>query len=171
VTYSLDGKPISGGDLVGKSGDVGITFDVRNTSARTQAVRYRDATGATHTMQAQVPIPMVAQLQLVLPPENFTQVDAEKADVFTDPLGNKLVNWSFVFVPPIGDLAQTATLRAHVENFRLGEVRLAGSQVAPKDQAFLDYAETQLAGGVDSASSLYTGSAQIAGNLDKLHAG
>src|SRR5436305_387027 len=49
VQYSIDGRRISGQDLVGKSGDVQITFTVHNTTAKTMNVTYKDATGTTQS--------------------------------------------------------------------------------------------------------------------------
>ena len=172
VRYFLDGeRHADGKDLVGQTGEVTLRFSVTNTTSKLERLRYKDAAGNRQTTLARVPVPIVAQLQLLLPPDHFTSVEAPRADVVTDPTGNKIVNWNMVMIPPIGDLTQTFTLRAHAEDFRLGPVRLVGAPVAPRSRQFLDYAEEQLAGGVDSATSLYTGAGAIGENLDKLHEG
>src|SRR5439155_13960614 len=112
VTYTLDGQNVSNGsDLVGKTGDIGISFTVKNTTSQVQTVSYKDSTGNTQTSQMQVPLPMVAQLQVTLPPDVFTELSAPGADIVTDAFGNKILNWNVVLVPPIGDVTQTVTLQ------------------------------------------------------------
>jgi putative membrane protein len=171
VKYTLDGRPIAGSDLVGKTGDVGISFTVKNVSSRRMDVTYRDSTGRKITKPMMVPLPIIGQLQVTLPPAHFTNIESPLANVATDPFGNKIMAYSFVLFPPLGDLAQTVTLKAQATDFALGQVQLAGMPVAPKSRPELDYAEIQLAQGSDQASTLVNGANLIAKNLNKVYAG
>jgi putative membrane protein len=172
VAYTLNGQSVaSGSDLVGKTGDIGIAFTVKNTTSKTMNVTYKDTQGNTLTSPQQVPLPLVAQLQVTLPPNIFTQLNTSGADIFTDAFGNKIVNWALVLVPPVGDVTQTVTLLAHADDFVLGPVLLAAAPVAPQDREYLSYAQDQFANGVQQTGSLYSGATQIASNLDDLHGG
>jgi putative membrane protein len=172
IAYTLNGQSVSdGADLVGKTGDVGMSFTVKNVTSRLETVSYENSAGDTQTTQMQVPLPLVAQLEVTLPPDVFTRVSAPGADVVTDAFGNKILNWSLVLIPPIGDVTQTVTLQARAESFSLGPVRLAAAPVAPKDRNYLDFAENQFSSGVEQAGSLYSGATQIADNLDSVHDG
>jgi hypothetical protein len=172
IAYTLNGQSVaSGSDLVGKTGDIGIAFTVKNTTSKTMNVTYKDTQGNTLTSPQQVPLPLVAQLQVTLPPNIFTQLNAAGADIFTDAFGNKIVNWALVLVPPVGDVTQTVTLLAHADGFALGPVQLAAAPVAPQSRNYLDFAENQFANGIEQSGSLYTGTTQIADNLDTLHTG
>jgi putative membrane protein len=172
IAYTLNGQSVANGaDLVDKSGEVGISFTVKNTTSETKIVSYKDSSGNRLTSPMQVPLPLVAQLQVTLPPNIFTQVDASGADIVTDAFGNKIVNWALVLVPPVGDVTQTVTLLAHADGFALGPVQLAAAPVAPSSRNYLDFAENQFSNGVQQAGSLYSGASQIADNLDQLHDG
>ena len=172
VAYTLNGQSVANGaDLVGKTGDIGISFTVKNVTSQVQNVSYKDAQGNTISTPMQVPLPMVAQLQVTLPPDVFTRIDTPGADIVTDAFGNKIVNWNMVLVPPIGDVTQTVTLQAHADKFALGPVMLAGAPVAPQSREYLAYAENQFANAIQQTGSLYTGTTQIADNLDQVNAG
>ena len=172
IAYTLNGQSESDGThLVGKTGDVGISFTVKNTTSQTQTVTYKDTQGDTLSSPMQVALPMVAQLQVTLPPNVFTQVDAPGADIATDAFGDKLVQWSMVLVPPIGDVTQTVSLQAHADSFSLGPVQLAASPVAPQDRQYLDYAETQFQNAIQQSGSLYSGTTGLATQLDSVNAG
>lgn len=171
VTYYLDGEVIDGSDLVGKAGSVEMRFDVTNATAAQQEITYKDGSGTKQTALEEVPLPMVAELTLDLPKGTFTEVDAPGADVITRPDGTLVVRWSMVLIPPIGEVAQSFVLHTMTDGFTLGPIRLAGAPVAPKAREFLAYAEQELAGGAEAASSLYSGANEISGNLSRLHDG
>lgn len=172
ITYYVNGERVEASDVVGASGSVDITFDVSNTTAVPMEVTYEDGSGKTLTATEPVPIPMVAELQMVLPGGSFSAVDVMgQADVVTAPLGDLIVRKQFVFVPPIGELTQSFTLHVETDDFQIEEIQLAGAPVAPKDRPFLAFAEEELAGGVESATSLYAGTTELSSNLSDLQAG
>lgn len=171
IAYYLNGEPIDGPDLVGRSGTIDIAFDVSNVTSQPIEVTYEDGAGNTRTAIEQVPIPMVAELQLQLDKGRFSVVEAPGADIITDPNGNLVLRWSMVMVPPIGELTQTFQLRVDTEDFELGAVRLTGVPVAPRDRPFLAFAEEELEHGYESAASLFAGSGELSSNLSSLHDG
>ncbi|HEX6263049.1 MAG TPA: hypothetical protein VF097_09405 [Actinomycetota bacterium] len=171
VAYYLNGEPIDGPDLVGSGGTIDMAFDVSNTTSQSMEVTYEDGAGNTRTAIEQVPIPMVAELQMELEKERFSVVEAPGADIITDPNGNLVVRWSMVMVPPIGELTQSFTVRLDTEDFQLGPVRLTGVPVAPRDRPFLAFAEEELESGHESAASLFAGSGELSSNLEALHDG
>ena len=171
VTYMLEGERIEPEELVGRSGDVQVVFDVYNNTAEPREVTYKDGAGERHTVTEEVPLPMVAQLQLELPAEHFSKIDAPDAEKVTSSRGDITLLWNLVMVPPIGDTVQSVELSTEVEDFQLGPVRLTAVPVAPKNREFLAFAEDEFAHGRESASGLYEGSTQLGASMEDLHDG
>jgi len=172
IAYTLNGQNVaSGSDLIGKSGNVGITFTVKNTTTKTQVLKYKDSSGHTLSSPQPVALPLVANLQVTLPPNVFTQVDAPGSSIVTDGFGNKIVNWGLVLVPPVGDVTQSVTLNANTDNFSLGQVVLGAAPVAPESRQYLTYTQDQFQNAITTSGSLYSGTLGIAGQLDQVNAG
>jgi putative membrane protein len=171
VAYAMDGRSAPGPDLVGRAGHVRIAFTVSNDTARVQKVAYTLPDGTKKTVWLKVPVPMLAQLQLILPQGHFSTVDAPLAAQFNTPTGDLVVQWNLVLAPPLGALTQTYVLTANTTDFEMGPVLVAGTAVVPKGKTFLTYAKDQLAGGANQATTLFDGAQQLGAGMDKLHAG
>ena len=171
VTYLLDGERVEPEDVVGASGDVRMVFDVANNTSESQELTYKAANGEQQTFTDEVPLPMVAQLQMELPSGTVTGIDAPEAEKVTDSRGNITLLWNLVMVPPIGDTVQSVEVGMRAEDFQVGAVRLTAVPVAPKNREFLAFAEDELAHGQESAAGLYEGSTVLGSNMDSLHDG
>jgi putative membrane protein len=171
VTYYLNGERIAADDLVGQSGRVQIVFDVSNDTGESQELTYEDGDGNEHTFVEEVPIPMVAQLTLELPPDNFTNIEAPDAEQVVDPRGNITALWNLVMIPPIGSTVQSPEIVMDAEDFEMGAVRLISVPVAPETREFLAFAEEEFASGEDRASGLYSGATELSDSIDELHEG
>jgi putative membrane protein len=171
VTYYLNGERIAADDLVGQSGRVQIVFDVSNDSGEPQQLTYKDGDGNEHTFVEEVPIPMVAQLTLELPPDHFTNIEAPDAEQVVDPRGNITALWNLVLIPPIGSTVQSPEIVMDAEDFEMGAVRLVSVPVAPETREFLAFAEEEFASGEDRASGLYSGATELSDSIDELHEG
>ncbi|MBR0410920.1 MAG: hypothetical protein IJI25_07960 [Eubacterium sp.] len=75
VTYFLDGKKISPEKLAGKSGKVKIRFDYTNNTSNTVKVNKKD-------VSVQTPFTIVSAM--ILPSENFSNVEVENGRVVND---------------------------------------------------------------------------------------
>jgi len=75
VTYFLDGKKVSPDSLAGKSGKVKIRFDYSNDSYETIKIKKE-----TYTINT----PFLAITAMILPAENFDNVEVENGQVVSD---------------------------------------------------------------------------------------
>ena len=67
VTYELDGKTVSADDLVGATGDVNVSYTVKNLTAKKMPLTYSDGNGGTKTEVSDVSIPLVGTVVFDLP--------------------------------------------------------------------------------------------------------
>jgi putative membrane protein len=171
VVYYLDGELVEAEDVVGQTGRVTIQFDVTNDTGASTELTYKDAAGDERSFTQEVPVPMVAQLQMELPGDRVTNIFAPEAEKITDPQGDITLQWSMVMVPPIGSTVQSPMLMMDAEDFELGPIRLLAVPVAPVEREFLNFAEEEFQGGVDKASGLYEGATELSSSIEELHDG
>ncbi|MGH2678565.1 MAG: hypothetical protein ACRDHB_09430, partial [Actinomycetota bacterium] len=171
VVYYLDGELVEAEDVVGQTGRVTIDFDVTNDTGATTELTYKDAAGEEQSFTQEVPVPMVAQLQMELPGDRVTNIFAPDAEMITDPQGDITMLWNMVMVPPIGSTVQSPMLMMDAEDFELGAIRLLAVPVAPVEREFLNFAEEEFQGGVDKASGLYEGATELSSSIEELHDG
>ncbi|MGH2677554.1 MAG: hypothetical protein ACRDHB_04230, partial [Actinomycetota bacterium] len=134
VVYYLDGELVEAEDVVGQTGRVTIEFDVTNDTGASTELTYKDAAGKEQSFTQEVPVPMVAQLQMELPGDRVTNVFAPEAEKITDPQGDITLLWNMVMVPPIGSTVQSPMLMMDAEDFELGAIRLLAVPVAPVER-------------------------------------
>jgi putative membrane protein len=166
VSYTLDGKDIAPGDVVGKDGLLKATYKVVNTTAVPTEVTYQDGKGDTKTATVSVPVPLVGSFRATLP-GRFTQVDAPRADVVGDGRGNTTVSWSLVLFQPLGDPVSEFGWTAHVRDgiAPRGDVTIV--PVLPSRKFNVGAYER----GAAQASELTDGAGQIDANVLKLRDG
>lgn len=171
VTYHLDGERVEAEDIVGQSGRASIAFHVTNDTGQPTELTYEDAQGEERIFTEEVPIPMVAQLQMELPGDRVTNIFAPDAEKITDPRGDITLQWNMVMVPPIGSTVQSPMVMMDVDDFEIGAVRLLAVPVAPEEREFLAFAEEEFQVGADKASGLYAGTTDLSSSIEELHDG
>jgi putative membrane protein len=115
VAYTLDGRPIEPKALVGKSGNVEVTFTARNVTARPTEVTYLDGELVGHTETLDVAVPFVGSISLELD-SRFVGIEAPGASVAGNGRGDTFVSWSLVMFEPIGSEEQTIGYSAYVSD-------------------------------------------------------
>jgi putative membrane protein len=169
VAYLLDGKPVKPADLVGKSGDLQVTYTVRNTTAAPTEVSYLDAAGKTVTKTVDVVVPFVGKVDTTLP-SGYSQVDAPTAAVGGDGRGGTGLSFNMVLFPPIGTVEQVMTWRARVKDAVVPAVDITVVPASSK-RTEVAAATSSFAGGAQSAGDLTVGAQTIDANLLKLQKG
>src|SRR3954449_6544845 len=130
ASYTLDGKPVSPTDLVGKTGTVAATYHVVNRTASPTAITFEDGHGRTHHESVDLVAPLVGQLQTHLP-ASFTGVRTPRADVAGDGHGGTIVAFTLVLFGPIGSPQQSFGWTAHVNDAALPPATLQVLPVVP----------------------------------------
>jgi putative membrane protein len=113
--YLLDGAPVTPRQLVGKSGEVSVTYTVRNLTSAPTEVSYRNATYGVDTETIDLPIPLVGSMSTTLP-SSWSAVEAPGAAVAGDGRGGTVLSWSMALFEPLGATEQTLTYSASVRN-------------------------------------------------------
>jgi putative membrane protein len=168
--YTLDGEKIDAEDLVGKTGDLEVTYTVVNRTAEPTEITYQDYEGNDITETADVVTPYVGSLDLVLPAE-FAGITAEGADVGGDGRNGTKISWSLVLFDPVGSPAQQISWTAKIDGGELPPVEMTvvpvgpgGNSVLPRAQASYD----QIGGGL---TTLTGGAFRIDGKVLELRDG
>jgi putative membrane protein len=170
VAYRLDGSTIAPEDLVGGSGQLEVSYTVRNTTAEPTEITYRDGVGAKHTETIDVAVPFVGSISMELD-GRFVGIDAPGAAVAGNGRGDTFVSWSMVLFEPVGSEEQTVTYTAQVTD---AIVPAVVAQFLPVDSnSFTSLASVEETFGAvaDGLREIAGGGLQIDANLQALAIG
>ena len=184
VDYTLDGEPVDAGDVVGRTGTLGVHYTVTNVTGRTQDVTYDDGTGTQATASAQTVVPMIGQLVTTLP-STFTDVRSGEAGVAGDGHGGTRLTFQMTLFPPIGSDTAEFGYTAQVSPGLVPPANLTSLAVSPLDYpSFKDGSASIKEGGEsgvkltgagilldDGVVQLHDGAALLLAGLLQMHAG
>ena len=170
TTYTLDGKAVEPGDVVGGSGKLAVFFKVTNVTGTKQAVSYADGTGRTVTREVTVPIPIVGSLDTTTP-SSFTNVRSNAANLAGDGKGGMKLSFTMTLFPPIGEPTSTFGYTADIDHGVVPEVDVTALPVDPLQSPTFKRAAGAYQEGADTGAQLVDGATQIDSNLLKLRDG
>jgi putative membrane protein len=170
VTYTLDGKEVKPGDVVGKSGLLKVQYTVRNVTGKAQEVSFDDGTGKTVSATEDVVIPMVGSLTTVLP-SSFTDVRSDEANMAGDGRGGTKMSFTMTLFGPIGKPEATFGYEARVKDGVIPKASISALPVSPLDSPSFKGGAESYKGGAQTGSTLTAGATQIDENLLKLRDG
>ncbi len=169
-TYKLDGKKVSPGDVVGKSGKLEVSFAIENRTGTPQEVSFGDGNGGTITKTVDVPVPMVGSLTTSTP-KTFTNVDPGGANTAGDGTGGQTLSYNLVLFPPLGSTTTTVGYSADITDGVVPRVEVAMLPVDPLASPTFKVATEGYQGGATTGAQLVEGATTIDGNLLKLRDG
>jgi putative membrane protein len=170
ISYSLDGETVDPSDIVGRSGELTVTYDVRNLTSEPTEVQISDGEGNRTTETIDVAVPMVGTLSMSLD-DRFVDVEAPGAAIAGDGRGSTVVNWSLLLFAPLGEERQTVSWTAQVNDAIVPE---ASASILPVDSdsfASLDSTKEAYAGAVASTIGLSTRAGQLDSSMQRLARG
>ena len=170
VTYKLDGKEISGKDLIGKSGKLEIHISLKNTQSKTVNVHGRQTRIHPFYMGAGV---------LDLSTDHFSNVKCENGKVLSE--GNNTMV-AFISVPGLQDTLESCgvtgakelpmqddiTITCEAKDFELGPIMFAMTLEVPVDKLKDINSMDDLTKGLDE---LTNASAQLLNGTSQLSEG
>lgn len=170
VTYKLDGKEISGKDLIGKSGKLEIHISLKNTQSKTVNVNGRQTRIHPFYMGAGV---------LDLSTDHFSNVKCENGKVLSE--GNNTM-FAFISVPGLQDTLESCgvtgakelpmqddiTITCEAKDFELGPIMFAMTPEVPVDKLKDINSMDDLTKGLDE---LTNASAQLLNGTSQLSEG
>ena len=107
VSYKLNGKPVSAGDVKHKSGTVEVEYQLNNTTTKPVTVCFKGFNGSTTKQTVSTPIPIIAYLSFTVP-SNASTFHAPGASLAPARKGVG-ASWVAALFPPLGKTAQTFT--------------------------------------------------------------
>lgn len=170
ITYTLDGKKVEPGDIVGKSGDLEVRYDVKNVTGAQQDVTFEDGTGEEQTRVNSVVIPMVGSLTTTLPP-NFTRVKSEAANAAGDGRGGTQMSFTMTLFPPIGSDRASVGYTARITDGVVPQATLSMLPINPLESPSFKGGAESYKGGAESGADLTAGAMTIDANLLKIRDG
>jgi putative membrane protein len=169
-TYTLDGKKVAAGDIVGESGRLEVSFEIENRTSKPQEVSFPDGNGGTITKTVDVPVPMVGSLTTSTP-KTFTNVDPGGANTAGDGTGGQTLSYNLVLFPPLGSTTTTVGYSADITDGVVPRVEVAMLPVDPLASPTFKVATEGYQGGASTGAQLVEGATTIDGNLLKLRDG
>ncbi len=170
VMYLLDGKEVSPGDVIGKSGDLEVKYHVENVTGETQQIEVSDGRGGTVTQGVDVVLPMVGSLTTVLP-SNFTETQSDQANIAGDGRGGTKMTFTMTLVPPIGSATADFGYTAKITDGVIPDATMSALPVSPLASASLKKAADSYQGGSQTGADLTAGASEIDANLLRLRDG
>ncbi|EFQ84215.1 hypothetical protein HMPREF0063_10931 [Aeromicrobium marinum DSM 15272] len=170
VDYRLDGKDVDASDLVGASGDLEVSYSVRNMTAEQQEVVFLDGSGQEQTRLQAVVIPMVGSLTTTLP-SNFTEVRSAEANAAGDGKGGTSLSFTMTLFPPIGSDRATFGYTARIKDGVLPDANISLLPVNPLESPSFSGGADSYAAGAATGADLTAGATTIDGNLLKIRDG
>ncbi|HEX8972146.1 hypothetical protein [Oryzihumus sp.] len=170
ATYTLDGKKVEPGDVVGRSGLLEVHYVVENVTGRDQEVSFDDGTGTKVTRTEKVVIPMVGSLTTVLP-STFTDVRSDEAAIAGDGHGGTKMTFTMTLFGPIGSPRAEFGYAAKVTDGVVPAATVSALPVSPLDSPSFKGGAASYKGGADTGVELTSGATQIDSNVLKLRDG
>lgn len=170
VKYTLDGKRVEPGDVVGKSGELEVRYTVTNVTGKQQDVTYTDGKGEEQTKSESVVIPLVGSMTTVLP-STFTDVRTEGANAAGDGRGGTQLSFTMTLFPPIGSDRATFGYTAKIKDGVVPKAALSLLPVNPLENTSFKGGAASYKGGADKGVDLTAGAVTIDENLLKIRDG
>jgi hypothetical protein len=127
AAYELNGKKVKAKDVVGKSGELKVTYVVNNVTTRPTKVTFKNVFGSKETTTVKAPVPIAAVVDVTIP-ANFTNVKVGSASASGNGNGTTGASWTMFLFKPLGGVKQSITYQAHITN---GAVPSATVEAAP----------------------------------------
>ncbi|HEY7720949.1 MAG TPA: hypothetical protein VIB11_03855, partial [Pedococcus sp.] len=170
VRYTLDGREVKPGDVVGKSGRLKVQYTVRNVTGKVTEVEFDDGTGKQAKAIEDVVIPMVGSLSTVLP-SSFTDVRSAEANMAGDGRGGTKMTFTMTLFGPIGKPEATFGYEAQVTDGVVPKASISALPVSPLDSPSFKGGAESYKGGAETGATLTAGATEIDTNLLKLRDG
>ena len=171
VAYTLNGRPVAPTKLLGHSGTVGVSYTVRNVTARPEVISYRNGRDQPVHKTVDLVTPFVGQLTTDLP-GSWTGLSAPRASVAADGHGGNQLTWTMVLFWPIGQ--QTQRFGYRVDARTISAVPASTVQavpVPPQRKPELRFGQHGFYAGAQTGRQLTSGATKIDKGVLKLAAG
>ncbi len=157
---SSDTQGVDPTTIAGRSGTMSIRYTVTNTAVEEQAISYADALGNVRTQEQPVFAPFVGSLLATLP-SGLSLMDAPKAVIGTNDLGQTTLLWNLVLYPPMGNYQQELNYTVRSDDLQVPPAQLEVVPVTTDQAPAIGFASELLKQSV-------AGNAELANGLSEL---
>jgi hypothetical protein len=114
VAYELNGKKVEAKDIVGKTGELKVSYTITNVTTKPTKVTFTDAFGNKKTTTVNAPVPVAAIVDVTLPAD-FTNLNGSTgASASGNGNGTSSTSWTLLLFNPLGGVKQSVSYQAHV---------------------------------------------------------
>ena len=169
TTFVLDGEEVEPEDVVGESGELTVTYTVKNITQEQQLVSFPDGKGGTMSREVEVMMPMVGSLTTTLP--NSFRNPRSEANMAGDGEGGTKLSFTMTLLAPIGSDTAELSYTADVVDAVVPDASITALPVNPLDVPSFKSAGASYQNGAATGEELANGAATIDMNLLKLRDG
>ena len=170
VVYTLDGKVVSPGSVLGRSGTLEVRYTVTNKTTRQDTVTYDDGTGKQVSTKAETVVPMIGQLVTTLP-STFTAVTSGEASIAGDGRGGTIMTFQMTLFPPIGSATAEFGYTAQITHGVVPPATMTALPVSPLTSTSFKGGSASYASGAQAGVDLTAGAITIDTSVLKLRDG
>ncbi len=130
AAYELNGKQVDAKDIVGKSGELKVTYVITNTTTQSTTVTFTNVLGSKETATLKAPVPIAADFSVTFP-SDFTNLKASGATANGNGNGTSSAAWTLFLFDPLGGVKQSVTYQAHVTTAVVPSATLSAAVLPP----------------------------------------
>jgi hypothetical protein len=116
AAYELNGKKIKAKDIVGKSGELKVSYTITNVTTKPTTVTFKNAFGNKQTATVKAPVPIAAIVDVSLPADFTNLKGSSGASASGNGNGTSSASWTLFLFNPLGGVKQSVSYQAHVTN-------------------------------------------------------
>jgi hypothetical protein len=130
AAYELNGKKMSAKGVVGKSGELKVTYVITNVTTQPTKVTFANVLGNKETTSVKAPAPVVAVVNVTVP-ATFTNLKAPGASASGNGNGTSSGSWTLFMFNPLGGVKQSVTYQAHVTDATVPSATVEAAVLPP----------------------------------------
>ena len=130
AAYELNGKKVKAQDIVGKSGELKVSYVITNVTTKPTKVTFTNVFGDKETTSVNAPVPIAAIVDVTVPP-TFTNLKAPGASANGNGNGSSSGAWTLFMFEPLGGVKQSVTYQAHVTDATVPSASVEAAVLPP----------------------------------------
>jgi hypothetical protein len=131
AAYELNGKKMNAQGIVGKTGELKVSYVITNTTTKETTVTFKNVFGAEEKTTVKAPVPIATVVNVTIP-AGFTNLNAPGASASGNGNGTSTASWTLFLFDPLGGTKQSVTYEAHVTNAVVPSATVEAAVAPPK---------------------------------------
>jgi hypothetical protein len=132
AAYELNGKKMKAKDIVGKTGELKVSYVIKNVTTKPTPVAFKNIFGDKQKTTVKAPVPVAAELKVTIPAD-FTNLKAPSASASGNGNGTSSATWTLFMFKPLGGVKQSVSYQAHVTDAVVPSATVEAAVLPPKN--------------------------------------